>query len=255
MSQTTAALDQPAGMARTARPAEGPSRARNLLALALGLLPPYLFVVFARMTQGRGFTVGEMIFYPLVVGTASLVSILVLLRYMCGEPLSALNRRPGSLLRDTVVGAVLAVAFIAFSFVAQPVLTRLVAPHRNPEGWRLIVGLIENPWLALIWFGPVLWIGVAAFEEVARVFCMTRIMSVWPGVAGRWSAVAVSTAAFGLMHYYQGPSGIISTGVMGLACALLYIRRGRIWPLIAGHALYDAWSIGFAMVMIAREMR
>ena len=249
MSETTAALNQPA------QPAQGPSLARNLLALALGLLPPYMFVVFARMSQGRGFTVGEMIVYPLVVGTASLVSILALHRFVCGEPLSALNRRPGSWRRDLAVGAALAVAFVVFTFASQPVLTRLVAPHRNPEGWRLIVGLIENPWLALVWFGPVLWIGVAGFEEVARVFCMTRIIAVWRGAAGRWAAVAVSTAAFGLMHYYQGPSGIISTGVMGLACALLYLRRGRIWPLIVGHALYDAWSIGFAMVMVAREIR
>jgi membrane protease YdiL (CAAX protease family) len=255
MCQTTAAVGQSAETARTERPARGPSRKRNLVALALGLLPPYLFVLFARLSQGRGFTLHEMVFYPLVVGTASLVSMLVLLRYVCGEPVSALNRRGGSLLRDTAAGAALAIALVVFTFVSQPVLSRLVAPHRNPDAMTLVVGLIENPLLLVIWFGPVLWIGVAAFEEVARVFCMTRIMSVWPGAAGQWGAVAVSTAAFGLMHYYQGPTGVIGTGVIGLMCALLYVRRGRIWPLIVGHALYDAWSIGMAVVMVSRGMR
>ena len=275
MCETTAAVDQHAETAkaartagtaqtaqtaqprteRTAPPAHGPSRARNLVALALGLLPPYLFVVLARLSQGRGFTVLEMVLYPLVVGTASLVSMLVLLRYFCGEPISALNRRGGSLLRDSAVGLALAVAFVLFSLVSEPLLTRLVTPRRNAEGMTLIVGLIRSPLLLVVWFGPVLWIGVAAFEEVARVFCITRVMSVWPGATGRWGAVAASTAAFGLMHYYQGPVGIISSGVMGLACALLYVWRGRIWPLIVGHALFDAWSIGMAVVMVSRAMR
>ena len=67
--------------------------------------------------------------------------------------------------------------------------------------------------------------------------------------------MAASAILFGLMHYYQGPAGVISIGVMGLVYALVYVRRGRIWPLIVGHALYDAWSIGMAVVMVSRGMR
>lgn len=236
------------------QPAHSASAASNLAALVIGLLPPYLFVVFARLSQGRGFTLHQMVFYPLVVGTASLVALLLLHRYFCGEPLSALNPTGGSLKRDVAVGSTLAAAFIVLSFVSQPVLNRLVAPHRNPEGMRLVVGLLKHPLLMLVWFGPVLWIGVAAFEEVARVFCITRIVAIWRGSAGRWAAVLVSTLAFGLMHYYQGPAGIIGTGVMGLASALVYIRLGRLWPLIVAHALYDAFSISFALLIVSRSM-
>jgi membrane protease YdiL (CAAX protease family) len=52
-------------------------------------------------------------------------------------------------------------------------------------------------------------------------------------------------------HYYQGPFGVITTGTMGLLSAILYVRQGRIWPLIVGHALYHDWSVGMAVVMVA----
>ena len=84
-------------------------------------------------------------------------------------------------------------------------------------------------------------------------FCINRLTAIWPGAPGRWAGVLVSSVVFGLMHYYQGPSGVVSIGIMGLASAVFYVRRGRIWPLIVAHALYDAVSIGFAMVMIARS--
>lgn len=254
MSQSGRAIEHATTTPPIAHPAHSTSAARNLAALAIGLLPPYLFVVFARLSEGRGFTLHEMVFYPLVVGTASLVALLLLHRRFCGEPLSALSPGGGSLRRDAAIGVALAVTFIVFSFVSQPVLNRLVAPHRNPEGMTLVVGLLEHPLLMLVWFGPVLWIGVAAFEEVARVFCITRITAIWRGSAGRWTAVLVSTLAFGLMHYYQGPSGVIGTGVMGLASALVYVRLGRFWPLLVAHALYDAFSIGLALVVVSRSL-
>jgi len=234
------------------RAPETPGRTgRSLVALALGLVPPYSFVVFTRATQGRLFSLHEMILYPLVVGTTGLAVILALHRFVCGRPLSALNQRPGSWRRDWPTGLALAALFVVLSFVIQPVLTRLVAPPRNPEAMTLIVGLIEHPLLMLVWFGPVLWIGVAAFEEVSRVFVITRLTAIRAGRSGRLAAVVISTVLFGLAHYYQGPFGVITTGTMGLLSAILYIRQGRIWPLIVAHALYDAWSVGMAVVMVA----
>jgi len=255
MPETLSAIDEPVPGADEHRSTAVSQKTRSLVALALGLVPPYSFVVFTRATQGRLFTLPEMVFYPLVVGTASLVVILVLHRFVCGQPLAALNGRPGTGRRDWLTGLALAAVFVVYSLVAQPLLTRLVAPPRNPEAMTLIVGLIEHPLLMLVWFGPVLWIGVAAFEEVSRVFVITRITAVWAGAPGRLAAVVISTLLFGLGHYYQGPFGMITTGTMGLLSVLLYIRQGRVWPLIVGHALYDAWSVGMAVVMVARSLR
>jgi membrane protease YdiL (CAAX protease family) len=250
MPYTLSVFDQPLRDTPPRTPVAGGQIGRSLAALALGLVPPYSFAVFVRATQGRLFSLHEMILYPLVVGGAGLAVILALHRFVCGRPLSALNERPGSWRRDWPTGLALAGLFVAFSFAAQPVLARLVAPPRNPEAMTLIVGLIEHPLLMLVWFGPVLWVGIAAFEEVSRVFVITRLTAIRAGWSGRLAAIVISTVLFGLAHYYQGPFGVITTGTMGLLSAVLYVRQGRIWPLIVGHALYDAWSVGMAVVMV-----
>jgi membrane protease YdiL (CAAX protease family) len=228
-----------------------PSAARNLVALGLGLLPPYAVVLFVRVTQGRLFTLAELVLYPLVIGTGCMLVMLGLVRFVCREPLSVLSPGAGSWRRDVPAGVILAVAFVVFMLAAQPLLARLSVPHRNPDGMTLIVGLLEHPWLMLVWFGPVLWIGVAGFEEVSRVFLLTRLMEVWPGDAGRVGAVVAATVMAGLTHAYQGPAGVVTTGAMGLACSVFFVRRGRLWPLVIAHALYDAWSIGMALASVA----
>jgi membrane protease YdiL (CAAX protease family) len=56
--------------------------------------------------------------------------------------------------------------------------------------------------------------------------------------------IILSSAAFGAAHLYQGLSGAISTGVIGLGFALLYVGTGRrlLAPMIA-HVTLDAIGI------------
>jgi membrane protease YdiL (CAAX protease family) len=56
---------------------------------------------------------------------------------------------------------------------------------------------------------------------------------------GLWPAVLVSSIAFGLGHSYQGFSGIIRTGLIGLAFGTLFVVSGSIWLPIIGHILVD----------------
>jgi membrane protease YdiL (CAAX protease family) len=54
-----------------------------------------------------------------------------------------------------------------------------------------------------------------------------------------WGAVVVSSVAFGLAHSYQGLSGGVRCGLVGLALALLYVLSGSIWVPIVAHAVLD----------------
>lgn len=54
-----------------------------------------------------------------------------------------------------------------------------------------------------------------------------------------WGAVVVSSVAFGLGHSYQGASGALRTGLIGLAFGALYVITGSIWLPIIAHALLD----------------
>jgi hypothetical protein len=51
------------------------------------------------------------------------------------------------------------------------------------------------------------------------------------------------------------PVGVLNSGVMGLVYALYYVLRGRIALPIVAHALFGAWSIALAVVMVSRTVR
>lgn len=60
-----------------------------------------------------------------------------------------------------------------------------------------------------------------------------------PAFGEPWTAVALSSAAFGLLHAYQGALGMVRTGLLGLAFAASLVWTGTLWPAVAVHALVD----------------
>jgi len=67
-----------------------------------------------------------------------------------------------------------------------------------------------------------------------------------------WAAVVFSSIIFGLGHSYQGISGAIRTGLLGLAFGVLYVLTGSIWLPILGHILLDALQ-GLTLLEIQRR--
>ena len=55
-------------------------------------------------------------------------------------------------------------------------------------------------------------------------------------------AVVVSSAAFGVLHTYQGWIGIVRTGLLGVVLAGVFLFSDSIWPPIAVHASLDLWA-------------
>jgi len=64
-------------------------------------------------------------------------------------------------------------------------------------------------------------------------------------LTGIGGAIMLSSLAFGIGHIYQGPSGVVRTGVIGLGFAILYVLSGTLWWLMAAHAMMDIYG-GFA---------
>lgn len=54
-----------------------------------------------------------------------------------------------------------------------------------------------------------------------------------------WLAVGASSVVFGLGHSYQGASGALRCGLVGLAFGLCYVGTGSIWLPIIAHILLD----------------
>lgn len=99
--------------------------------------------------------------------------------------------------------------------------------------------LAANLQLLPVWFGPVVWLRAALYEEFSRVFLLSRLWQIWPNLTGRIAVVLVSATLFGLGHTYQGATGALGTAVIGMILGVHYMARGRVLPLIIAHGIYD----------------
>ncbi len=74
-------------------------------------------------------------------------------------------------------------------------------------------------------------------EEIAyRGYAFIAIQTL---IAAPWVAAGVSSAAFGVLHAYQGPAGILRTALVGFTLAVPVIMTGSLVPGIVAHALID----------------
>lgn len=53
------------------------------------------------------------------------------------------------------------------------------------------------------------------------------------------AAFAISAAAFGLVHLYQGWLGVLATAVLGAFLSFVYVRTGALWLVVVAHILID----------------
>lgn len=131
-----------------------------------------------------------------------------------------------------------------------PVIDRVLPRVPDSGLGEVMAGLVRDPWRLALFLGPGLAIGAAGFEEVTRVFLLSRWRKIVSGNTWRWLGVLVSAVLFGLAHFYQGPGGMANTAISGLILAIVYLRFGRVWPLIISHHLHDALQIGLIVYLI-----
>jgi membrane protease YdiL (CAAX protease family) len=123
-------------------------------------------------------------------------------------------------------------------YFTQPLLIELTGRAPDLSDFRGVKGNWTYIWLGL----PAIW-ALAAFGEewVWRGYVTNRLADLfgrrWPG----WLlATLVASAAFGLAHLYQGPTGMAEAAEDGLLFAVLYFATGRnlMAPMIA-HGVQD----------------
>lgn len=71
---------------------------------------------------------------------------------------------------------------------------------------------------------------------------------------GPWLAATISSLAFGVLHAYQGPVGVLRTAAVGFLFAAGVLLSGSLLPAIAAHALIDLIAgLGIGPFLIRRE--
>lgn len=88
----------------------------------------------------------------------------------------------------------------------------------------------------------IIWGGVVE-ETIFRGFVIG--WGVWLfGARAQLSLTLLSAAVFGFAHLYQGWSGVITTGILGLGYGLAYIATGRnLLTAIAMHATVNVFGV------------
>ncbi|HVH34043.1 MAG TPA: CPBP family intramembrane glutamic endopeptidase [Tahibacter sp.] len=155
-----------------------------------------------------------------------------------GEPFAAIGLIRWPPMRTALVAVGCAVLGYIVAAVATVVATRVLgwAPMQSGK-----IGAIAGNLPMLLGLLAIAWSTAAFGEELLfRGFLLGRLRGLLGDGPGFGIVAAfVQALLFGLAHAYQGPTGILVTGLIGLVFGLLYLRLRVLWPLVIAHGLID----------------
>ena len=112
----------------------------------------------------------------------------------------------------------------------------------------LMIDLREDPILLAIWFGPVLWIGIALYEELIRVFVLTSLWKFSNRKTWVYVSILITSLLIGFAHLSQGSYGIVTIAIKSMVACFFFYRYNRFLPLVIAHVLYDGLQVGLLLL-------
>lgn len=131
------------------------------------------------------------------------------------------------------------------SWLVDPLLEQLFGAGRDLGRFSDVEGSVP----ALLGVLALSWTFAAFGEEIAfRIVLLLGMLSVLGTTkAASVAAVLLQAVVFGLVHLYQGPSGVVSATISGLVFgAITVLARGAIWPAALAHGINN--TIGLLMI-------
>jgi membrane protease YdiL (CAAX protease family) len=221
---------------------------KQLIALTIIVLIPFGLMIWFRSHNSSGFASVELIIYPLLFGGLSIGILYLLKRFYLKESLIDFSSGKGKWTTDILWGLALTTIYFILFYVERLTLSNILSFNSNMELLGLMLDMRKSPILLVIWFGPVLWIGIALYEELIRVFILS---SLWKFSNKQvWSIVVIIISALiiGFAHWSQGSYGIVTIGIKSIVSGLYFYKYRRLFPLVIAHVLYD--GIQVAMLLI-----
>jgi membrane protease YdiL (CAAX protease family) len=210
---------------------------KTLIVCELGFL---LFLIFARIIHVFPFS---SIAFAFVFVLASLYIRRI---GLTGIGLSRSKSCQGIVLIG--IGGGIVLQFLSL-YGIEPILAKLTGHLPDLSQFSALKGNAQFllMWLAISWI-------VAAFGEeiVYRGYFMNRITDLIGKTQMAWVvSLVLSATLFGSIHYYQGISGMISTGISGLVFGILYlVTKRNLWTALLAHGAYD--TIGFLLIFFGK---
>jgi len=223
-------------------------KVKNLVALLLIVLIPFALMLWYRAHESGGFASMELILYPLLLGGGSIIVLWIIKKFFLKESLKDFNSGKGNTIKDLLWATALTGIYFILFYVERMTLSEILTFRSNSELLGLMLEMRENPLLLVLWFGPVLWIGIALYEELIRVFLLTSLWRLSPSKIWMVAAILITSIITGLAHWSQGSYGIVTITIKSMvACAFFYKYR-RLLPLVVSHALYDGIQVGMLLL-------
>jgi membrane protease YdiL (CAAX protease family) len=221
---------------------------KTLFALSIIVFIPFAIMIWFRDHQSSGFASVELIAYPLLFGGLSIAALYFIKKYFLKEKLSDFNLGKGKWTTDILWGLLLTTIYFIFFYVERLTLSNVLSFNPNMELLGLMLDMRKNPILLILWFGPVLWIGVSLYEELIRVFVLTSLWKFSNKKIWIISVIIISALIMGFAHWSQGSYGIVTIATKSLVSGFFFFKYRRLLPLIIAHVLYD--GIQVAMLLI-----
>jgi len=142
-----------------------------------------------------------------------------------------------------------AVGILVVDVWMTPLAERLTGEPHDYSGFAFLEGNLRN----LVLFTLFMW-GVAGFGEefFYRGYVMRQIAVLLGDSRSSWlAAVFLSAIPFGIVHLYQGWSGVITTGAMGVVLGTAFLaNRRNLMVCVLAHGLYN--MVGLTLIYLGK---
>lgn len=159
-------------------------------------------------------------------------------------------RRPASWPWTLLMGVAIGIAYQYLSlYVVEPLIARLTGNLPDVSQFAPLIGNKFFLFISIV----ISWTLAAFGEELAfRGYLMNRIADLVGSSPMGWAiSVTLVSALFGLVHLYQGASGMIAITLTGLLLGGLYLATGRnLWLPIIVHGVND--TLGFLLIFLGK---
>lgn len=216
-------------------------RFRVLLEIIAAFTPIFVLGTIGTIVGGGTFLGGTIIHFGYLLSI--LVASVVLKRHGTGWREIGLAK-PRSWLRTVLFG--FGAAFVVIIMILAISNITLILPglqESEPDISRFNPLEGNLPLLLISVF--LAWTAIAFGEEMMyRAFLINQLGVLFQEKKLRWVlSLIFSSIFFGLVHFYQGPLGIVITGITGLIFGVIYLRSGRnLWVTIIAHGLVNTLS-------------
>ncbi|MGE0594222.1 MAG: CPBP family intramembrane glutamic endopeptidase [Vicinamibacterales bacterium] len=117
---------------------------------------------------------------------------------------------------------------------------RVLAPGlRSPDG-NPLEQMLPGEAGSVALFGLVVILAGGVREELQRAFLLHRVEQY---LGGTTVGVVVLSVAFGLGHFVQGWDAVLTTGLLGMTWAIVYVRRRSSVGPVVSHAGFNALEV------------